>query len=85
MRGVLMAAFKVKCANAEVEIHQWDHLPPHCHVHIGGREVWVLLETLVVWRPPYVLPANLRKCLRKHQQAMLIAWDDVTIIGLPGE
>ena len=79
-----MAVFKVKCANAEIEIHEWDHLPPHCHVYIKGREVWVLLETLQVWRPPYTLPGNLRKCLKKHQADMLIAWDEVTIIDPPG-
>jgi hypothetical protein len=78
-----MAVFKAKCPNAEVEIHDWDHLPPHCHVYIRGAEVWVYLETLLVWHPPCVLPANLRKCLRKHKADMLAAWEEVHIINPP--
>lgn len=78
-----MAVFKTKCPNADVEIHEWDHLPPHCHAYIKGAEIWIYLETLLVWHPPYTLPANLRKCLRRHQAAMLAAWQQVHIINPP--
>jgi hypothetical protein len=77
--GEPMAVFQVRCANTVVRIHDVDHPPPHCHVKIDGRDVRVLLATLAVWRSNYKLSPKLRKCLEKHQAAMLAAWEDVTI------
>jgi hypothetical protein len=79
-----MAVFQVRCANTVVRIHEVDHPPPHCHVKIDGRDVRVLLETLMVWRSKYRLPPQVRKCLREHQADMLAAWGEVTIINPPG-
>jgi hypothetical protein len=79
-----MAVFQVRCANTVVRIYEVDHPPPHCHVKLNGRDVRVMLRTLAVWRSNYTLPPNLRKCLRKHQEEMLAAWEQVTIIDPPG-
>lgn len=78
-----MAVFHVRCANTEVRIHETDHDPPHCHVKIDGRDVRVLLDTLEVFRSDLTLPPKLRKCLRKHQAAMLLAWEQVTVTPIP--
>ena len=73
-----MAAFKRKCANTKVKINNWDHLPPHCHVALGGKNVLVGLATLAVLRPGGVtLPAQLRRCLKDWQLEMLVAWESV--------
>jgi hypothetical protein len=78
-----MAVFHVKCANTEVRIHDRDHDPPHCHVRIDGRDVRVRLENLQVFWSTHELPAKVRKCLRKHQDAMLRAWERVTVTPIP--
>jgi len=74
-----MAVFHVKCANTEIRIHERDHLPPHCHVKIDGRDVRVAIATLEVFWSEYELPPKLRKCLKKHQADMRAAWRNVTI------
>ncbi len=74
-----MAAFTHTCANAKIVIHQSDHPPPHCHVKIKGKDVRVNLFTLEVFWDDFTLPANLRKCLKRIQEDMIAAWDDVTL------
>ena len=70
--------------NAEIEIHAADHLPPHCHVFMKKGMVRVRLDTLEGFWSNLRLTARIRKCLRKHQENMLLAWENVTIIDLPG-
>ena len=46
--------------------------------------VRVRLDTLEVFWSKLKLTPRIRKCLRKHQQNMLVAWEKVTIIDPPG-
>jgi len=78
-----MAVFQVKCANKRVIIYEFDHQPPHCHVIMNGGDVKVLLETLEVFGTKVVLTAALRKCLKKHRNTMLAAWERVTVSPIP--
>ncbi|HZC67072.1 MAG TPA: DUF4160 domain-containing protein [Nitrospirales bacterium] len=74
-----MAVWKTKCGGAEILIKNMDHLPPHCHVKHGGRDVKVRLHDLRPWGTSE-LPSGVRKCLREHQEDMLAAWDTVKVI-----
>lgn len=58
-----------------------DHGPPHCHVHIDGRDVEVHLWNLTVRKPPpNTLPGKLKRQLKKVQTELLEAWDRVKIV-----
>ena len=75
-----MAVFSEKCGGFKIKINNRDHEPPHCHVNIAGRNTSIDLMTLeVLDPPPHALPPGLRKCLKKHQEAMLAAWESVTV------
>jgi hypothetical protein len=75
-----VAVFKRQCGGFAVKINDVDHLPPHCHASIKGRNVRVSLETLAILNPPpHELPPTLRKALAACQEVMLRAWDDVTV------
>jgi hypothetical protein len=78
-----MAVFHVKCANTEIRIHEIDHLPPHCHVKIDGRDVRVRLDTLQVFGSDWELTPAIRKCLRKHRSEMQEAWQHVVVTSVP--
>ena len=81
-----MAAWRVKCANTKIKINDWDHLPPHCHANVKGRNLEISIETFEVLNPAgYPLPPSLRQCLKKHQAAMLKAWESVHIISVSHE
>ena len=81
-----MAVWRTKCANTKVKINDWDHLPPHCHANVKGRNLEISIETLVVLNPAgLTLPPALRQCLKKHQLAMLKAWKIVHIISVSSD
>lgn len=76
-----MAVFKRKCRGFKLKINDADHLPPHCHVHVAGRNVRVDLVTLEVLNPPpHILPPQITGCIRRHQEEMLEAWERVVIL-----
>jgi hypothetical protein len=76
-----MAVLKFKCAGVEVKVNDVDHEPPHCHVFgiSGFRNVRVHLITLEPFDSAVELPGPLRKCLQKHHEELLEAWEKVTI------
>ena len=49
-----MAVFREKSGSVTVEIYDFDHGPPHCHVSglPGGLTAQVDLYTLAVTKPP---------------------------------
>ncbi|MGD2124241.1 MAG: DUF4160 domain-containing protein, partial [Gemmatimonadota bacterium] len=77
-----VAVLSRKCGGYKLKINDADHHPPHCHVNIGGRNTRVDLVTLKVLNPPpHRLPPQLVRCIRKHQEEMLEAWDRVVILA----
>lgn len=77
---IIMTVWKGVVAGCEVKIHDVDHLPPHCHAYVGGRDARVDLRTLEVLNPPpHELPAKRRRGLQALQEELLRAWDDVTL------
>lgn len=76
-----MALFNKKCGGFKFKINDVDHLPPHCHVNIGGRNTQIDILTLEILNPPpHKLPSNVRKCMQQYQEEMLEAWDNVKIL-----
>ena len=77
-----MAAFSARCGGFKIKINNHDHEPPHCHVSVAGRNASIDLMTLEVLNPPaHELPSSLKRCLKRHQADMLLAWQSVTIVG----
>ena len=75
-----MAVFSEKCGGFKIKINNCDHEPPHCHVNISGRNTSIDLMTLeILDPPPHAVPHGLKKCLKKYQEAMLAAWESVTV------
>jgi hypothetical protein len=75
-----VAVFSEKCGGFKIKINNCDHEPPHCHVNISGRNTSIDLMTLEILNPPpHRVPPGLKKCLEKHQAAMLVAWESVTV------
>jgi len=75
-----MAVLKRKVAGCDVKIHNVDHPPPHCHVLVDGRDLRVHLYTLAVLNPPpHDLPPKVRQGLRKVQEDLLQAWEEVRV------
>jgi hypothetical protein len=76
-----VAVFNQKCGGYKLKINDADHPPPRCHVGVEGRNASVDLVTFEVLNPPpHHLPPKLVKCLRKHQEHMLKAWEEVVIL-----
>ena len=76
-----MAGWKQTIAGSEVKIHNVDHLPPHCHAVVGGRDLRIDLRTLDVLNPPpEQLPPPLRRGLAETQEELLVAWDKVKVV-----
>ena len=77
-----MAVWKGTVAGCQVVIHTVDHLPPHCHVFIEGRDVRVGLEDMdrMSRNSPRLSPA-LRRGLSGLREELLEAWNLVVIIG----
>ena len=76
-----MAVWKTTVAGCEVRILDVDHLPPHCHAMVEGKELRVDLYTLRILNPPpHGLPPGLRKGLRREQEGMIEAWERVQVI-----
>ena len=67
-----------------MRIHQRDHDPPHCHVVRDDGEFRVLLDTLETFfqEDASKLDRKIRKCLRKHQDDMIEAWSQVTVVPI---
>ena len=83
-REAALAVWKRKCGGALIVIHDFDHLPPHCHVFEGGRHLKVELWGLEVIKPSgATLSPAVRRCLKRHQVEMLEAWERVRT--LPAE
>jgi len=84
-----MAVYKETLNGVKVKIHNVDHLPPHCHAYIDNKDVRINLLTLEVMNPPPLsVPPKINKAIRKEQEVMLEAWDEVKIIprgGNPGD
>ena len=77
-----MAAFKRKCANAEIWINLRDHCPRHCHVHFKGKNAKATFDGEVFDSDPIKeLPANVKKCIVDNREEMDKAWLSVFIIG----
>ncbi len=75
-----MARFEASCGRYTLKVKDVDHDPPHCHVRDGASDMEVGLRNLKVLNPPpKVLPVGARKCVMKHQEDMLRAWDDVDV------
>lgn len=83
-----MAVYKRKIAGYEVKIHNVDHLPPHCHAYIDGRDAQIDIRTVeILYPPPHRIPSKLRKGIIAEQDALFEAWEHVTVIppgGSPG-
>ena len=80
MKGVRMAVYKNRCGGYKIKINNVDHLPPHCHAKIDGRQKQIsLVDFEILNPPPSELPPALRKCLQRNQEEMLKAWDQVVI------
>lgn len=80
-----MAVWKRKVAGCEVKIHDMDHLPPHCHAFVEGKDLKItLFELSVMNPPPNDPPTKLRKGLAALQEELLEAWEDVRIIPSGG-
>lgn len=76
-----MAVFKARISNYTVVIHNTDHLPPHCHVQINGRDKQISLVTLLILNPPpHSLPVSLRKGLISLQPKLILSWKKVHIL-----
>lgn len=77
-----MAVWKGTIAGCRVVIHTVDHLPPHCHVFVEGRDVRVSLEDMdrMNRNSPRLSPA-LRRGLSGLREELLEAWNLVVIIG----
>lgn len=76
-----VAVYSRKCGGWKFKINDVDHGPPHCHVHISGRNTQVDLFTFRILNPPpHRLPPGVRRCLRKHRVEMLEAWERVLIV-----
>ena len=75
-----MAVWKQTVAGSEVKIHDVDHMPPHCHADLGGKDVKVNLHTLqIINPPPHALPPTLRRRLLHLQPELLEAWELVRV------
>ncbi len=75
-----MAVWNEIRSNIRYRIHDVDHAPPHCHVIFKGRRMKISLETLEFFPPSgATVPPAVRKYLKKNQQAMLEAWQEVVI------
>lgn len=74
-----MPAFRERCGSVEIEIHDVDHGPPHCHVTglPRGGSGTVNLLTLEVKPPGLGLPTAVRRFLRDRQEDMPAAWEGV--------
>jgi len=84
-REAAVAVWKRKCGGALILIHDFDHLPPHCHVFEGGRHLKVELWSLEVVKPVGATPSPaVRKCLKQYQVEMLEAWERVRILPVDG-
>ena len=67
-------------------IYGVDHLPPHCHVFIDGRNIRVDLMTMrSMSKTVKTLPAPLHRGLGAAQDELLQAWEGVHIIGRPDD
>ena len=77
-----MAVWKGTVAGCRVVINTVDHLPPHCHVFIGARNVKVSLEEMerMNRNTPRLSPA-LKRGLLELREELSDAWNRVVIIG----
>ena len=76
-----MAVFNQRCGGYKLKINDADHLPPHCHVRVAGRNARVdLVTSEVLTAPTHQLPPDLVRCLRRYQEPMLRAWEEVVIL-----
>lgn len=77
-----MPAFRVLLGSVQIEIHDVDHGPQHCHV-VGlprGGSGTVDLLTLEVKPASLALPRHVSRFIRERQQDLLEAWDDVVSV-----
>jgi len=75
-----MPKFEQDCSGFTLKVKDMDHPPPRCHVSGSGfRDEEIDLYDLrrLGGGDRAVRSAELRDCLRRHQDAMLKAWDDV--------
>jgi len=76
-----VAVFNKKCSGFKLKINDADHPPPHCHMNVAGRNTRVDLVTLEVLNPPpHQLPPQVVRCMKRYQEEMLLAWEEVTIL-----
>jgi len=63
----------------EISIYR-DHLPPHVHLRKAGEEVRIRLDTIEIYRQPYMNKKDLKNALSlvaKYKKDLTKKWREI--------